>query len=141
MAALVDTNVLVYRYDPRFPAKQRIATDLLRDGMSSGDIHVPHQALMEFVSATTRQRHDDQGLMSLEEAFREVEEFLAEFNILYPNEDVIRLAVRGAATYRLPWFDAHIWAYAEQYGLDTLISEDFQGDRLYGSVRIVNPFD
>ncbi|HYH47393.1 MAG TPA: hypothetical protein VEG34_17060 [Thermoanaerobaculia bacterium] len=29
MAALVDTNILVYRHDPRFPKKQRIATDLL----------------------------------------------------------------------------------------------------------------
>src|SRR5512143_53000 len=28
MAALVDTNVLVYRYDPRYPEKQRTATDL-----------------------------------------------------------------------------------------------------------------
>jgi hypothetical protein len=29
VAALVDTNVLVYRFDPRDLAKQRIARDLL----------------------------------------------------------------------------------------------------------------
>ena len=34
MTALVDTNVLVYRFDPRVPAKQRIARELLRDGIS-----------------------------------------------------------------------------------------------------------
>ena len=33
-----------------------------------------------------------------------------------------------------------MWAYAEVNGLDTLISEDFQHDRLYGTVRAVNPF-
>ena len=39
-----------------------------------------------------------------------------------------------------PWFDAHLWAYAEHYGLSELYSEDFQHDRLYGTVRVVNPF-
>jgi len=34
----------------------------------------------------------------------------------------------------------HLWAYAEEYGLSELISEDFQHDRLYGTVRTVNPF-
>lgn len=77
MAALVDTNILVYRHDPRFPDKQRIATQLLRD----------------------------------------------------------------AAAYQFPWFDAHLWAYAEHYGLPELISEDFHAGRVYGTVRIRNPFE
>jgi hypothetical protein len=33
-----------------------------------------------------------------------------------------------------------MWAYAEVYGLSELWSEDFQRDRLYGTVRAVNPF-
>jgi predicted nucleic acid-binding protein len=33
MTALVDTNVLVYRFDPRNSAKQRIARELLREGI------------------------------------------------------------------------------------------------------------
>jgi len=48
--------------------------------------------------------------------------------------------LRGAAAYQLSWFDAHLWAYAEHYGLAELISEDFEHDRLYGSVRARNPF-
>lgn len=65
---------------------------------------------------------------------------LAQFEILYPNEALLRLALRGAAAYQLSWFDAHLWAYAEHFGLTELISEDFQHDRLYGGVRIINPF-
>ena len=60
--------------------------------------------------------------------------------MLYPTEDVVRTALRGAAAYQLERFDAHLWAYAEVYGLDELLSEDFQHDRLYGTVRVVNPF-
>ena len=53
---------------------------------------------------------------------------------------IVRNAVRGTAAYRTPWFDANIRAYAEHFGLEELLSEDFQHDRLYGSVRAVNPF-
>ena len=60
--------------------------------------------------------------------------------MLYPNEAILRDAVRGCAAYQLNWFDAHIWAYAEHYGLPEILSEDLQHDRLYGGVRVVNPF-
>jgi predicted nucleic acid-binding protein len=33
-----------------------------------------------------------------------------------------------------------MWAYAEVFGLDELLSEDFQDGRLYGRVRARNPF-
>jgi predicted nucleic acid-binding protein len=52
----------------------------------------------------------------------------------------VRTALQGAAAYQLSWFDAHLWAYAEHYGLEEIVSEDFEHGRLYGSVRIRNPF-
>lgn len=140
MAALVDTNILVYRFDPRFPEKQRIATELLRNGISQNSIRVPHQAIVEFVAATTRPIHGGDPLLQPDVARREAEEMLSQFVVLYPNEPMLRTALRGAAAYQLGWFDAHLWAFAEFYGLDDLYSEDFQHDRLYGTVRIVNPF-
>jgi predicted nucleic acid-binding protein len=140
VAALVDTNVLVYRHDPRFPVKQRIATSLLREGLGDGSLRIPHQALVEFVAATTRPLRDARPLLSAEDAGREVEEMLWQFEVLYPSASVVRQAIRGAAAYGLTWFDAHLWAYAEHHGLSTIYSEDFQHDRLYGSVRVVNPF-
>jgi predicted nucleic acid-binding protein len=140
MAALVDTNVLVYRYDGRFPDKQRIATALLREGITRDAVRVPHQAILEFVAAVTRPLGRTGPLLPAAEARREAEEMLAQFTVLYPTGALLRLALRGAAAYQLPWFDAHLWAYAEHYGLDELISEDFQHGRLYGSVRARNPF-
>ena len=140
MAALVDTNILVYRFDVRFPNKQRIATELLRRGIVEDSIRIPHQAIVEFVAAVTRPLVENRSLLTPEDARREAEEFLAQFSILYPNEALVRLALRGAAAYQLAWFDAHLWAYAEHYELSELISEDFQHDRLYGTVRVVNPF-
>jgi hypothetical protein len=48
------TNVLVYRFDPCFPNKQAIATQLLREGLSTDSIRIPHQAVLEFMAVVTR---------------------------------------------------------------------------------------
>ncbi|MDP3773125.1 MAG: PIN domain-containing protein [Gemmatimonadales bacterium] len=140
MAALVDTNILVYRHDPRFPEKQRVATELLRRGIAEDSIRVPHQAIVEFVAAVTRVKLRGRALLTPDEARREAEEMLLQFEVLYPNDALVRLALRGAAAYQFGWFDAHLWAYAEIFGLSELYSEDFQHGRLYGSVRITDPF-
>lgn len=138
--ALVDTNILVYRFDLRYPEKQQKATALLRRGILDNTVRVPHQAIVEFMAVMTRLEKGRQPLLSIEEARRETEELLAQFVVLYPNEDIIRIALRGAATYQLSWWDAHLWAYAEFYALSELLSEDFEHNRLYGTVRAVNPF-
>ena len=64
----------------------------------------------------------------------------AEFDVLFPNETVVVTALRGVAAYQLSWYDAHLWAYAEAFGLSELISEDFQHGRIYGTVRAIDPF-
>jgi predicted nucleic acid-binding protein len=138
--ALVDTNLLVYRFDPRFPDKQDMATALLRRGLVEDQVRIPHQAVVEFLAAVTRPIDNGEPLLAPAQARREAEEMLTQFAILYPTEALLRTAIRGWATYQLGWFDAHLWAYAETYGLPELISEDFQHDRLYGTVRAVNPF-
>jgi predicted nucleic acid-binding protein len=140
VAVLVDVNVPVYRFDRRFPDKQAVARELLRDGLLDDSLRLPHQALVEFVAVVTRPLGLEPPLLSADEARREAEEILAEFVVLYPNQALLRTAIRGAAAYRLEWFDAHLWAYAEHYGLTELISEDFQHGRLYGTVRALNPF-
>jgi predicted nucleic acid-binding protein len=138
--ALVDTNVLVYRFDSRFPRKQDIATDLLRRGLAENTLRVPHQAVIEFVRAVSRPQKDGLPILPADEARREAEDLLNQFEVLYPNDAVVRTALRGAATYHLPWWDAHLWAYAECYGMDELLSEDFAHGRFYGTVRAVDPF-
>ena len=140
MAALVDTNILVYRHDARFPKKQRTAARLLREGIARNDLRLPHQAILEFVAVVTRPLVGGAPLLERGAAYLEAEELLTQFEVLYPDEAVVRAAVRGAATYGLSWFDAHLWAYAERFGLDEILSEDFEHDRLYGTVRAVDPF-
>lgn len=120
--------------------KQKRARELLRSGIAADSIRLPHQAIVEFVAAVTRRPKGAEPLLTEADARREAEELLAQFVVVYPNEHVVRLALRGMAAYQLSWFDAHLWAHAEHNGYSELYSEDFQHDRFYGGVRIVNPF-
>ena len=142
MANLIDTNVLVYRFDPRDPVKQGIARELLRAGAEEGTLLLPQQAVIEFVAAVIRPRANLGGapLLSREEALLEAESMLQQFPVLWPDEAVLRTALAGFAAYRLSWFDAHLWAFAEVHRCDEILSEDFEHGRHIGRVRIRDPF-
>jgi len=142
VASLVDTNVLVYRFDPRDPVKQRRATELLEAGITGQALVLAHQALVEFIAAVTRPQRNLGGrpLLAPAQAILEAEDLLAQFPVIYPSRDQLVTAMRGTATYGLAWFDAQMWACAEVNGLAEILSEDFQHGRHYGRVRVVNPF-
>jgi len=139
VVSLVDTNILVYCFDSRALAKRAAARELLRRGAAEKTIRVPHQALIEFVSVVTRSVRGT-PLLPLQEATQQAEGFMAEFPVLYPNDQLFRAALRGMAAYHLSWFDAHLWAYAEHYGIPEILSEDFEHGRMYGTVTMRNPF-
>lgn len=135
-AAVVDSNVLVYRFDPRDPHKQKIAIDRLRRGLADGSLVLTDQSVIEFFAAVTR----PPMLLTWIDATREAEELLLTFPVLYPTELLVRSALRAANAYQLSWYDALIWAYADTNGIHEILSEDFQHGRSYGGVRVTNPF-
>lgn len=83
MAVLIDTNILVYKFDNRFARKQKIATEVLRRGIVEDSARLPHQAIVEFVAAVTRpvQGH---AILQQADSFREAEEFLTQFPVPIP---------------------------------------------------------
>src|SRR5690242_17662199 len=94
VGSLVDTDVLVYRVDPRFPAKQTRAQDLLEQLVATDEARVPHQALVEFYAVVTRSLRDlGRPLLESSEARREIEMLLLTCTVLYPVEGLLRLAL------------------------------------------------
>lgn len=136
---IVDTNILVYRYDDSDPVKHAIATQLIRDGVATESICLPYQAIVEFVAATTRPSRSG-PLLEARMARAAAEQWMALCPVLHPNDATLRLATRGTQMHRLSWFDALIWSYAEHYGCPEILSEDFQHGALLGRVIIRNPF-
>ena len=141
MAALIDTNVLVYMHDHRFPLKQRTAHDLIERLLRSDELRVAHQSLLEFYVATTRIRPAlRRPLLSPQETRTHLHDMVIAFAVLYPVEPMMSPTLLGSAVHGLSWFDAHVWSFAEYFGCELLYSEYFQHERRYGNVRIINPF-
>src|SRR4026207_110468 len=101
VAALVDTNVLVYRHDSRFPDKQARADALLREGIARDTIRIAHHAVVEFVAATTRPQRDGDPILDPAVARLEAEDLLRQFEVIYPDDRVVRSALQGMAAYGL----------------------------------------
>jgi len=141
-SVLIDTNVLVYRFDSRDVPKQERARAVLRRGISDGSIRLAHQCLLEFVAATTRplKSLDGDSLLSPAEAAYEAEDLERQCEVLYPNAAQFGTALRGWRMYGFSWFDAHLWSFAEHYGVERIYSEDFEHGRVYGKVKVLNPF-
>src|SRR5437868_2484542 len=106
VASLVDTNILVYACDERFPQKCAIANEVIRRGIAEQSLVIAHQSIVEFVSAATRQRKGSAPILSWQDAQREVFELFDAFEILYPTEATVRTALMARAAYQLSWYDA-----------------------------------
>jgi len=136
-AFLVDTNVLVYAYDPADAAKRARAIDVLErlaDGRSGV---LTAQVLGEFFVTATRRI---QPPLTLAEAERS----LTNYTRSWPVHDVTWIAVleavRGVQRHRLQYWDSLIWATAKLNGVLNVLSEDFSDGALVEGVRFLNPF-
>ena len=79
---------------------RRGADEILREGIFSGTERIAHQAIVEFVAATTRGKIEDR-LLEVADARRESEELMAQFPTIYPDDGVLRMTLRGTAAYGL----------------------------------------
>jgi len=132
--SFLDTNVLVYSDDPRYPAKQATAIDLVQDHLRQRTGVVSLQVLQEyFVSATGKLKLD------VELAKRRVE-FFARFHVAEPNVGDILAAIDLHRLHGISLWDTLILRCAKQSGCSVLLTEDMQHGQEIDGVRIVNPF-
>ena len=134
---LLDTNVLVYAYDPRERAKQRRALAVLRRLVAVGQGRISTQVLGEFCAVTTTRLRPR---LTPGEAVHQAVALAATWPVLLVTPFIVFEAARGAAQHRLPYWDAQLWATARLNQIATILTEDFADGRVLDGVRFVNPF-
>ncbi len=137
MSALefLDTNVLVYAYDPSDPRKQQIAQGLVRRAVA-GEIAASSQVLGEFVATllhklTPPAKPED--LMALLDA-------LGPIKLIPIDGDVVLRAVQARAQYGVHFYDGMILAAAERGRCQRIWSEDLNAGQQYFGCVVENPF-
>jgi len=133
--SFLDTNVLVYAYDPTDPRKQEIAEDLVKQAMM-GNAVISTQVLAEF--ATTVLNKVAVGRMPAE--LIAMLDILAPIRVVVPDGDMVRRAVEAHAAYAVHFYDGMIVAAAERAGCEKIWSEDFNPGQKYFGVTVANPF-
>ena len=132
----LDTNVLVYGYDRRDPAKMARALDLLSDAIESGTGVVSAQVLSEFFNVVTRRLPNP---LSFEVAGTIVGE-IAAMPVVEIDAALVQRAIGVCRRYRISYWDALIVAAAERARCSRILSEDLNPGQSYDGVVVVNPF-
>jgi predicted nucleic acid-binding protein len=130
----VDTNLLLYYVDPVDTEKQARAGEWLNCLWLEGTGRLSWQVLHEFYWNAVRK-------MGLEaEKAREMVQDLAHWKPVDTSLGLMRQAWQWTDLAQLSYWDALILAAAERTGARYLLSEDFQQDRRFNSICVVNPF-
>jgi predicted nucleic acid-binding protein len=133
----LDTNILVYSFDPVEPRKASLAEDLVTRAVTSGLGTISYQVVQEFINVSLRQFGAAMTVTELELYF---------FKILLPmmrvpsSTELFLEALRLQTAGRIAWYDSLIVAAAMRSGCKILYSEDLQHGRRFGDLVIQNPF-
>jgi predicted nucleic acid-binding protein len=134
---LIDTNLLVYLYDPKQAARQAQAHRVLEQLELTRGGRLSVQALSEFFSVATRKLSP--GLTSAE-ALQQIQWFLRLWPVFDLTPMIVMEAGRGVRDYKLSYYDAQVWATARLNQVPVVFSEDFRDGMILEGVRFVNPF-
>ena len=135
---LLDTNVLVYSYDPTDGEKRTRAIDVLETLGSSPEAYLSTQVLGEFYVTVTRKIPSP---LSVTDASLRIQNYVEAWNVCDVTVSIVSEAVRGAHAHQLPYYDALIWATARLNQITSVITEDGQHNCLIEGIRYLNPFD
>ena len=133
----IDTNIIIYSFDDRQPAKKERSSELIQAALQNGAGIISTQVIQEFLNVATQKftipmKPEDSKLY-----FRLVLNPLCQ---IYPNLALYENSLDLQAETRYSFYDSLIIAAAIQGGCEILYSEDLQDGQDLRGVRIVNPY-
>jgi predicted nucleic acid-binding protein len=135
--SFVDTNVIVYLFDERTPAKQRRAAELLQRLAQEIDAPVVStQVLQEAFAALTRKLDMDPAKALATLQLMEG----ASFTVQAIDVPLVWRGATRSIADKVSFWDGLIIEAAQEAGCTTLYSEDMQADRSFDGLTIKNPF-
>jgi predicted nucleic acid-binding protein len=134
---LIDTNLLIYLYDPNHPDKQKQSERVLEQLELTRSGRLSVQALAEFFSVATRKLSPS---LTSAQALDQVTLFTRLWPVFDLTPMIVMEAGRGVRDHRLSYYDAQAWATARLNQVPVIFSEDFRDGSILEGVRFVNPF-
>lgn len=132
--SFIDTNVIVYANDTRDSVKQRLAIEVIHQGIISRTAVISIQVLQEYASValTKLGQREDVVLRQLD--------LLGNLEVVEPKHSSVCRAVELKKLYGISFWDSLIIASAEESRCGQIISEDLNPGQFYAGATVVNPF-
>jgi len=131
----VDTNILLYAYDPRDEARHRAAVAVLRELWEARAGVLSVQVMQEF--AVNARRRLLAPLPS--EQIAAILSTYRVWPIHRPELDDVLAAVDLQDRARISFWDAMILVAARRLGATRVYSEDLNAGQIFDGVRVINP--
>jgi predicted nucleic acid-binding protein len=132
----LDTNIFVYTFDTKAPAKAKRAARLIRQAADTGEGVVSYQVVQEFFNVAFRRFSRP---MNVAEAEQYLITVFRPLLAVHSSPTLYVEALRVSGKYRLSWYDSLIVAAALQSQCGVLYS-DLQNEQELEGLRIENPF-
>jgi predicted nucleic acid-binding protein len=131
----LDTNVLVYAYDPSDARKQDTAQRIIEralagEGVTSTQV-LSELAVSLLYKLTPRAQPDEVA---------EILDSLNPIKLIAADGSTVRRAVAACSAYGIHFYDGMIVAAAERGGCKRILSEDLNAGQKYFQIPVENPF-
>ncbi len=133
----LDTNIFIYTFDSREPAKQRQSLERVTEALDTRKGLISFQVVQEFLNAASRKFTRP---LSPVDCRRYLHQVLAPLCDVHSSTALYDRAIELAERWRYGFYDALIISAALHGGCDRLYSEDLQHGQIIQGLTIVNPF-
>ncbi len=132
---LIDTNILVYMFEPRDEERQEKAITVIQRLNETGEGCLSVQCLSEFFKVVVTKKR-----LQIDQAMGQVEKWNSLFPIFNLTPQIVLEAARGVRDHGLAYYDSQIWAAARLNQVPIIFSEDFQDGQTLEGIRFADPF-
>lgn len=133
----LDTNILVYSFDPTAPKKRVIAQSLIREALSDQIGCISTQVVQEFLNVLTKKSLFP---MTFSDRMEYLKEVLSPLCLVFPSMALLEQASKIQEETGYHFYDSLIIAGAIEGQCKVLYSEDLQHNRKLRGITIQNPF-
>jgi len=136
-ADFLDTNVLVYSFDPGAPAKRDYSRKLIRSALADHTAVISYQVVQEFLNIAMRKFLVP---MTATQGERYLDTVLIPLCAVWPSQSLYGSALQIASETGFGFYDSLIITSAIQASCKRLLTEDHHDGQVVRGVEIVNPF-
>ncbi|NOY69082.1 MAG: PIN domain-containing protein [Deltaproteobacteria bacterium] len=132
----LDTNIIVYSFDPNISDKQCVARRLIHSALT-GSGCISYQVVQEFMNVATRKFKTP---LSIQDCKIYLNDVLAPLCEIFPGIEFFSYALQIRERWQFSFYDSLIVAAALQANCTILYTEDLQHGQLINGLTITNPF-